>query len=108
MFDNIDWNAVAEALKTENLIKYASATDPLTILKNPYFWVPALLTCVLLFFLKFRRTLSLFIGAVVLWTSCFYLLPRNGDLELHDIGVFGSVFVGVFGFWIYMFLLRSD
>ena len=108
MFEKIDWNVIAEVLKTENLIKYASATDPLTVLKNPYFWVPAVLFCSALFFLKFRRTLSFFIGAVILWTASFYMLPKNGKLELHDIAVFGSVFVGVFGFWIYMFLLRSD
>lgn len=108
MFDNIDWNGIAEAMKTENIMKYASSTDPLSIIKNPYFWVPGLIFCLLLFLLKFRRTLSFFIGAVVLWNACYYLLPKNGKLELHDIGVFGSVFIGVLGFWIYMFLLRSE
>ncbi len=108
MFDNIDWHAVAEALKTENLIKFASSTDPVNILKNPYFWGPAAIICIALFFMKFRKTLSVFIGSVILWVACFYLLPRNGELELHHIGAFGGIFVGVFGFWIYMFLLRSD
>ncbi len=108
MFGNIDWNAIAEGLKTENLIKYVSSTDPLTVIGNPHFWVPALLVCIALYFFKFRKILSFIVGAAVLWTACFYILPKDGKLELHDIAVFGSVFVTVFGFWIYMFLLRSD
>lgn len=108
MFEKIDWNVIAEALKTENLMKYSSSVDPLTVLRNPYFWIPAVILCLFLFFLKFRKTLSVFMGGVILWTACFYMLPKNGQFELHDIAVFGSVFVGVLGFWIYMFLLRSD
>ncbi len=108
MFVDIDWDAIAEALRTENLIKYFSTTDPMAILGDPRFWVSALLICIVLYFLKFRKVLSFLVGAVILWSACFYILPKNGKLELRDIAVFGSVFVSVLGFWIYMFLLRSD
>ena len=108
MFGKIDWNAVFEALKSENIIKYLNSTDPLTLFKDFHVLIPAVFVGALLFFMKFRKTLAFLSGALVLWVACFYWLPKNGELKLHNIATLGSISMGVLGYWIYIFFFRSD
>ncbi len=107
-FLDIPWDKIVEALKTENIIKQLSETDPVAFFKDPHNLVPAIIVGMLLFFLKFSRTLIFLLGSLVFWYACVHQLPQNGELRLHDIASFGSTCALVLGIWIYFFFIREE
>ncbi len=107
IFD-IQWDQLIEAIKSENIIKQLSGTDPVEVLADPHYLIPMLIICLILFFLKFRKTLVFLLGCLVFWYACVHQLPKNGELKLHDIASFGTTCVMVLGTWIYFFFIRED
>ncbi len=107
-FITVNWDAVAAALRTDNIIKFFTTVDPLTYLKSPQIVVPLGVLCIVLFLFKFYRTLALLVGTAALWAVIFRFMPKHGELEVHNVIVFGSVGMAVLAVWIYLFLLKSD
>ncbi len=105
---NIQWDQLVEAIRSENIIRQLSNTDPVGIFSDPHYLIPAAIIGLALFFLKFRKTLVFLLGCLVFWYACVHQLPKNGELKLHDIASFGTTCVLVLGTWIYFFFIRED
>ncbi len=104
---NIQWESVIEALRSENIIKHLSGTDPLRLLSDPHYLIPFILIIAALFFFRFSKTLVFILGCMVFWYACVHQLPKNGELQLHNIAEFGITSVAVLGTWIYFFFIRE-
>ncbi len=104
---NIEWESVLEMLKSENIIKHISSIDPLQLITDPHYLVPALVIAILLFVLRCKKTLVFILGCMVFWYACVHMLPKNGEIELHNIASFGTTCVIVLGTWIYFFFIRE-
>jgi hypothetical protein len=106
-FRNIDWNAVAESLKTENIIKGVSNIDPAEFFSDPFVIVSCIVAIGVMFFFKLEKTFAFVAGVIVLWIGIRYALPKTEVIQLADIGSFAAIFTGVIGFWIYMFFIKD-
>jgi 1,4-dihydroxy-2-naphthoate octaprenyltransferase len=105
---DMDWNAISQNLRTESLVSSASGVDPLTVLSNPLFLVPAVLIMGTLVFLKMMRTLATIVGVVAIWIAVVYTLPDGGvELRLTDLGLFSVICIGVAAMWIYVYFVRN-
>jgi len=105
---NIQWDSLLEMLKSENIIKQVSSIDPVQMMSDPHFLIPAIIVALALFALKFRKTLVFLLGCIVFWYACVHMLPKNGELRLHNIASFGTTCVAVLGTWIYFFFIREE
>ena len=105
---NIFLDQVLETLKTENILKAFSGLDPLSFLKDPYYLGGFIVVSLILFFLKFRKTLVFFFGLLVFWYAFFYFLPKEETLKLNDLFTFGLTCFGVIATWIYYFFIKGD
>jgi divalent metal cation (Fe/Co/Zn/Cd) transporter len=112
MFDfieNINWDIVAENLKSEHILQFLSSLDPVAFFSDPVTIVCSLIAIAIMFFFKMEKTFAIVVGVVILWIGMRYALPEaNGEpLALSDVGTFAGVFMGVLGFWVYMFFIRD-
>ena len=105
---NIDFKQFISYLKTENLLKLMQSYDPIKILTNPYFFIPAIFTFAVLFFFNFRKLLVFLIGIGFLWYTFAYYLPKDEIIHLNDILYFSITCVLILAFWIYFFFIRAD
>lgn len=106
-FRNIDWNAVAENLKTENLIKGISNVDPVDFFSDPFVIIASIIAVAVMFFFKLEKTFAFVAGVIVLWIGIRYTLPKSEIVSISDVGLFATVFTGVVAFWIYMFFIKD-
>lgn len=110
MFDfinKIDWNSIAEKLKTENLLEAVSGVDPIDFFMDPSVLIPSIVAVAVMIFFKLQKLLSLAVGLVVLWIGINYALPETTNVALGDVGLFAAVCIGVAGFWVYMFIIKD-
>jgi hypothetical protein len=104
-----DWVKIIEKLKTENIISYLSDFDLISLARNPYVIVPAILVMCLLIFFKFVRTLAVLVGTVAIWWAVIYSFPeKNQELVVFDIAILVITCFLVAACWIYIFFIRSD
>ncbi len=104
---NIQWEYVIEALKSENIIKHLSATDPLQLLSDPHYLIPFILIVAALLFFRFSKTLVFILGCMVFWYACVHQLTKHEEIQLHNIAEFGITSMVVLGTWIYFFFIRE-
>ncbi len=106
---NIDWQAVAENLRSEHLIELFMNCDPAELATNPWVIVPALCVIIALYFFHFRKLIAVLAGFVIMWVGFYYGMPfENEPLNLENVLMLGGTFVGVAAFWIYFFLIKGD
>ena len=104
----MDWTAIFEKLRTENIISYLANFDPESLAGNPYIVVPAVLVLCVLIFFKFFRTIAILVGSVALWWAIVHTFPKGNEVNVRDICIFGVVCFGVAVYWIYIFIIRGD
>ncbi len=106
----MDWRSIIESLRTDSIISYLTASDPLYYLQQPWVIGGLLVVGGAMIFLKMIRSLFFLIGMIALWFDIAYFLPdrSTGELHLMDLGPFVGIMVLVSIVWIYVFFIRSD
>ena len=106
----MDWRSIIEALQTDSIISYFTASDPLYYLQQPWVIAGLLVVGGAMIFLKMIRSLFFLAGIIALWFGVAYFLPdsSSGELLLLDLGPFVGIMVLVSIVWIYVFFIRSD
>lgn len=104
----MDWQSIAEHLRTEVILSHLAGFDPLGLARDPYVAVPFLIVMAALVFFKMIRTAATILSAVALWFAIVYALPKTEIISLKDLGAFIGVCTTILAVLIYVYLIRSD
>ncbi len=106
----IDWDTLAELVKTQNIVQHLTETDPISFLMQPLaILVEVIALCVMLFF-GMVRTMAVICGAIAIWCAIAYTLPDTSAeyLSLKDLANFLAILMAVVVVWIYVFFVRNN
>jgi hypothetical protein len=104
----MDWQFIAEHLRTEAILSHLAGFDPLSLARDPYVAAPFLVVLAALFLFKMIRTAVTILSAVALWFAIAYALPKTEIISLKDLGAFIGVCIVILAVLIYVYLIRSD
>ena len=105
---NIFIEQVFGALKTEKIFDFLSGLDPLKFFKDPYYLAGFIAIGLVLFLLRYRKTLVFLGGLLAFWYASFHFLPKGEELKLDDLLTFGITCFGIMATWIYHFFIKGD
>ncbi|MGQ9500264.1 MAG: hypothetical protein ACUVQ6_08005 [Dissulfurimicrobium sp.] len=104
----MDWQFIAEHLRTEEILSHLAGLDPLSLASDFYVAAPFLIVMAVLVFFKMIRTAATILSVVALWFAIAYTLPKTEIISIKDLGVFIGVCTAILVVLIYVYLIRSD